>query len=496
MSKTLRLRVLPPEDEEGLIAPETDEELGEDAVERLFEEHFRRSNYASLRDNRTEEVSQIFEDRVDNLAKIDELEEKFRDLYPAADVLRTRSDAELYDREGPEWEYDEDIILLIANVRTKSPPIRWQFGRDIYGKQLTPPGAITNGYIALTDGQELYGLNSETGDVIWSTQLPERTNRSPTLIGETVIVETKGSHRGYNIRSGDNLWNLEDVPTTTTTRHVPLNNSCYFGDFEGTVWELSSDGECRAVGELNERIIAVYPTEKYVYVLKRGDGKSGTTPESVHKIAQDSGDEIWSYSPEESLRSEAVVNSEHACVSTNNKIVALQAESGDIAWTEPNTDTNPSEERDLESTTDDEQQSSDWRSFDSQSLRTSTSEQETRTRFVARPIIDGGIFAPTNQGLLRISPDSGEIIWKSLSDHVSGTQWPGISMFSPPTQDEDTVYIGADATVYAVDKQDGEIVWRFETPSQPGTMTFCPDSESLTFVTRGLAINVDANREC
>jgi outer membrane protein assembly factor BamB len=487
---------LPPEDEDGVIAPETDEELGEHAVERLFGEYFRPSGYASLRDNRTEEVSQIFEDREDNLAKIDELEEKLRDLYPSADVLRTRSDAELYDREGPEWEYNEDIVLLIANVRTKSPPIRWQFGYDIYGKQLTPPGAVTNGCIALTDGQELYGLNSETGNVIWSTQLPERTNRSPTLIGETVIVETKGSHRAYHIRSGDNLWNLEEAPTTTTTRHVPLNNSCYFGDFEGTVWELSSDGECRAVGELNERIISVYPTEKHVYALKRGDGKSGTTPESVHKIAQDSGDEIWTYSPEESLTSEMIVNSDHALVSTNNKIVALQAESGDVAWVEPNIDPDPGDERDLGTTTDDGQQSGDWRAFDSSSQRDSPKEEESRTGFAEQPIIDDDIFAPTNKGLLRISPNSGEIIWESLTNHVGDTQWLAVQIFSPPTQDEDTVYIGADDTVYAVDKQDGEIVWQFETPSQPGTMTFCPDSESLTFVTRGLAINVDANEKC
>jgi outer membrane protein assembly factor BamB len=191
-----------------------------------------------------------------------------------------------------------------------------------------------------------------------------------------------------------------------------------------------------------------------------------------------------------------IANSDHALVSTNNKIVALQAESGDVAWVEPNIDPDPGDERDLGTTTDDGQQSGDWRAFDSSSQRDSPKEEESRTGFAEQPIIDDDIFAPTNKGLLRISPNSGEIIWESLTNHVGDTQWLAVQIFSPPTQDEDTVYIGADDTVYAVDKQDGEIVWQFETPSQPGTMTFCPDSESLTFVTRGLAINVDANEKC
>jgi outer membrane protein assembly factor BamB len=494
MAQTLRLHVFPPANDEGIIPPTSKNDLDEFAVEELFYDYFGTSPHASLRYDQPEIVSRIFEERDDNLETIDELERRLRELYPKADVLRVRAFSERDDRDGPEWEYDIDIIIQVANLETDSPRIRWQYGEDLYGKGLTPPGASASEHIALTNGHNLWGVNIESGEASWSVTLPERTSRSPILVGQAVIVKTKDGHIAYSIESGEKRWTADDPSAgVTPTRHITLNGDCYYGDSEGTIWELSSTGDCRAICELGERIIAVYPTAQQVYALMRGEGKSGLTPGTLHAVDRTSGDEQWVFEPEQKLNRKFAAGPEYVFVSTGREMSALRSDSGDIAWTKSPTEPSADEEDDTATGNKNNRDSDagattpdEWK-VDWKSKKTSSIKRGQSMSFTARPLFDDALFAPTSEGLLRIEPSTGDVVWKALTRDENQKR---LSWGSPPTHDQEHIYIGASDSVYAIDKQNGEQKWEFETPGNPGTMTFDTDTESLTFVTQGLAVNV------
>jgi outer membrane protein assembly factor BamB len=499
MAQTLRLHLFLPANDNGVIPPTSRDDLDEFG---LFNDYFPSSSYASLRDEQRDLVSQIFEEREDNLQKIDELERELRDLYPEADLLRVRDNSDLYDQEGPEWEYDSNIIIQVANFGIDSPHIRWQYGDDLFGKQLTPPSAVAGGHIALTDGRNLWGVNTESGEVTWSFTIPGSTSRSPTLVGQTVIVEAKDEHIAYNIESGEKRWTVDDLPVRLTTRHITLNEHCYFGDHEGTVWELSSTGDYRAICDLGERIIEVCPTEEQVYALMRGEGQSGIVPETLHAVDRISGDEHWVFSPEKTLNSEVAAGSEFVFVSTREKIVALHSETGDIAWIKSPTESSD-EEADTDTGNKDSDNNDTGNNTSDEPVGTSLIDWKNKDRyqsmfFTARPVLDDALFAPTNEGLLRIDPSTGDVAWKALTgddERKRGSSNQPLGPFSPPSHDQGRLYLAAGDSVYAINKKDGETRWEFETPGNPGTMTFDPDTDSLTFVTRGLAINADADEK-
>jgi len=528
MNRRFRLHVFLPEDEDGFIPPTNSDELDECAVEGLFSDYFTPSSYGLLRNDQVELVSEIFELQEDDLETVNKLKKELRDLYPGADVLQTHDTSP--DRDGPEWEYSLDIIILVANVQLNSPPIRWTYSADIsekglrplFGKQFTPPGAAANGHIALTDGRDLCGVNIDSGEVTWSIGLLRSAYRSPVSINQTLVVELETEHKAYDIASGECLWTVEEIPCgTTTTRHTVLDEYCYFGDFEGCIWELSSTGNYQLITNLKGRIIGVYPTEEYVYALKGRKDESGRTPETLHAIDRKSGEEEWVFSPEEKLERAITASSNYVWVSTHEEMVALHSESGDIAWTKSSIELGSDEENENTNTGNNNLESDSWQSNNLEeaegphsidwgiqndgeyeakikklnhwasgsSYGRKLDDKTFKTVLNARPVLDEALFAPTNRGLLQVDPASGEVGWKALAkDNLRPSAVLG--PFSPPTQDENHIYIGDSETVYSVDKQTGEIIWEFEIPGSPGTMTFDLDTESLTFVTRGLAINV------
>lgn len=384
----------------------------------MFLNYFPSSSHASLRHDDAEIVSQIFEDREDNLQRAAELVSELEDLYPEADILRTRKD--VTDAMGAEWECNEDILVIVANLNIQSSPINWQFNKDVYGKQLTPPGCVSEGRLGLTDGRNLWGLSTTTGDQIWSVDLPNRANRTPILVGQTIVVETGEAHRGYDTEPGECLWVVGDLPTTTTTCHILRAQSCYFGDFEGTIWELKENGDWRSICSLDERIISVHVDESHVYALKRGPDQSGTTPETIHAIRKETGQIGWTHTPNGTLRSHLTSSAEHLFVSTRERLIALDVESGTVVWRNPVPSSKPDNEK-VESEDSDRFSTDPDDDGSDNSLSTNIdwdtdfqyeSESINRISLSSKPIFEEDLFAPTTRGLLRITSTSGEIEWK------------------------------------------------------------------------------------
>lgn len=512
MKSTLRLHIFPPTDEEGEEQPPTLDTEDRYALETAFSECFVHSGYGTLRPDKPEMVSEIFEDRPDNMELVAELEAECQRLYPEADVLRVRTDNDRDD--GPAWEYREDIIIQVANLDAMTPEIRWQFGEDIFGLQQSPAVGATNGTIPLTNGKTLWGIATKTGEAEWSCDMEASTSRNPTLVNETVIVEGRSTIRGYSLGTGTQRWQIEDAKTgLLTARPIPVDEGCYLGDADGKIYHLSTEGDLVLVCELNARVEALHADEYCVYALTQEPGQSGTTPKTVNSIDRQSETIQWTFTPEERLNRGIVSGSGRVFVSTFDRILALNAGDGDIDWELANTLTEESE------TDGEERQSKPTRSKNDSSNRTGDAESEaegskggwrsdvewsskqvsteSRLKFITQPLFKQSLYAPTNSGLLKIEPETGEIIWQSLSesDEESATSTDIRPSASPPTSDGTVLYIASGDIIYAIELDSGEILWQFETPGEPGAVTYCDTSESVSFVTRGLTVNIDSVAE-
>lgn len=507
MKSTVRLHIFLPTDENKEKIPPTLETEDEYALEETFSEYFVQSGYGSIRSEGPEIVSGIFEDRPDNIELVSELETECQRLYPEADVLRVRDDNDRDD--GPAWEYREDIIIWIGNLSDEIPDIRWQFGENIYGLQKSPAIGTADGTIPLTDGKTLWSVTTEAGSVRWSANLENMTSRNPTLVGETIIIVGKNSLRGYAVEDGTRNWEVRDTQISfLTARPVSVDGGCYIGDADGMVCHVSPKGELNFVCELDSRVVTIYVDEDHVYALTTEPGQIGTTPHTVHAIDRESEMVRWTFTPEKTLDRHIVSGSEKVFLSTFKRIVALDAATGNTVWklaapssemvevngeedesTSPQTDDDPVEysaESNSDSGISDFESNLDWKGKD-------TFKPKKSLHFSTQPLFEKYLYAPTNKGLLKIDPDSGEALWQvhPEGDKESETTFPSNLSFSPPTSDGTLLYLGIRDVVYAIELDNGEIKWEFETPGMPGAITYCNTSESVTFVTRGLAENVD-----
>lgn len=105
-----RLHVFLPDDDTVPGGPEAAEEKRAE-LRAAFGEIFTESPEAATQDTSREWVSEIFEDTPENVERIDEFEAACLDVYPDADILRTRQSREAVD--GGDG-YDDCIFLTVT----------------------------------------------------------------------------------------------------------------------------------------------------------------------------------------------------------------------------------------------------------------------------------------------------------------------------------------------------------------------------------------------
>lgn len=110
-----RLHVLPPDDED--VPGDADEtEENRRRLQEAFERQFTRVDGYRIQDTATEWVSEVFEERPENMERIDEFEEDCLRLYPEANVLRTRQERSVMD--DTDHDYDTAILLQVTHALT------------------------------------------------------------------------------------------------------------------------------------------------------------------------------------------------------------------------------------------------------------------------------------------------------------------------------------------------------------------------------------------
>lgn len=298
-----------------------------------------------------------------------------------------------------------------------------------------------------------------------------------------------------------------------TARPVSVDDGCYLGDGDGAVCHISPEGELHCVCELNSRVETIYVDERHIYALTRDLGQSGTIPDTVHAIDREMETVRWTFIPEGQLNRYVVSGAEKFFLSTSEQIVALDAATGNIVWksgtpvseevewtafesTSAQSDDNP-EEHSADSEPESGLSGIEWKPKEHyEKKERNRSIDRSRLRFSTQPLFKKDLYAATTEGVVKIEPDTGEILWRTHreGDGDSDIAFPRNMSASPPTSDGTLMYLGSGDVVYAIELDGGKIKWQFETPGRPGAITYCDTSESVTFVTQGLAVNVDTDQ--
>lgn len=102
-----------------VFLPDDREQSGEekrDKLEAAFEKKFESSPDAAVQDTSNELVSEVFEDEPDQLERVDSFEATCRDIFPDADILRTRQDRDVMDGNAAKYGYETAIMLQVTNA--------------------------------------------------------------------------------------------------------------------------------------------------------------------------------------------------------------------------------------------------------------------------------------------------------------------------------------------------------------------------------------------
>lgn len=100
-----------------VFLPDDRKQSGEEKREKLedaFGKAFESCPAAAIQDTSNELVSEVFEENPDQMERVDSFEATCRDIFPEADILRTRQDRDVMDDTAA--EYETAIMLQVTNA--------------------------------------------------------------------------------------------------------------------------------------------------------------------------------------------------------------------------------------------------------------------------------------------------------------------------------------------------------------------------------------------
>jgi len=102
-----------------VFLPDDRDETGAEKLEQLsdeFEATFLSCPDAAVQETSPELVSGVFEETPENVERIDAFEATCRDVFPDADILRTRQDRDVMDGQASEHGYEVAIMLTVTSA--------------------------------------------------------------------------------------------------------------------------------------------------------------------------------------------------------------------------------------------------------------------------------------------------------------------------------------------------------------------------------------------
>jgi len=320
---------------------------------------------------------------------------------------------------------------------------RWRFRSG--SRTALSPTVTENGVYVGSSVGTVYALDLETGAELWHVDTGGEVWASPAVTDGILFVNSNDELVALNTDDGSEEWRRE-ISLHTSAPPVSTGEYVYVADWDGIIAVDASDGQEQWRFEMNEGMRGQAPPTIANDTLYTGE-RDGT----VYALDASDGDELWTFETDGDTRGSPVVNDGVVYFQGNTTVYALDTSTGSEQWS---VDTggfsvtsspviagetlyiNPSNLLAINRDTGDER----W---------------QVRKQWPVRDVVvdDDRLIAGTGSEIFALDTDGTE----QWSFEMSGP------IESSPVVRDETVSIGIDDTLYALDTNTGTEQWSHET---------------------------------
>lgn len=303
----------------------------------------------------------LFEDRPDNLDRVEQVRDGLAQIFPDSTVFKYRVEETIGEFRSVA-DPDERIILYVGNSGLENPRIRWRQELNPYNVSST---VADNRVFHATHGS-VFALDGDSGELQWDHEFSEIVSR-PEARGEVVVAAGPWSLRALDATTGDQLWHIdfdEDEIEMIESRAEIGPEYVYIGTrsgdilaiskatgdwsvhhtFSNSVHELTdtqqgllvntSDGRTHALGDdgsirwSTDTSLSFGPVhEGTLYGIK---GRDGTQHNDIAAIALPDGTEHWTV--EAKTTGPLSIADDTILAPTKDGILRLDCADGTVHW--------------------------------------------------------------------------------------------------------------------------------------------------------------------
>ena len=218
-------------------------------------------------------------------------------------------------------------------------------GKMLWKKKV---GALSAASPAFADGRlftvtlepgDIQAMNPRSGRIMWEKDLPGRSETSPLVVGNKVIVGTEtGTVFAFNVKNGDVVWSIDtaDAVKGGVAYHDGI---VFFGNYAGELDAVrATDGSVKwqtgTSGSSFGRTGRIYSTPAVAF----GRVYVGSVDNRIYSFNEETGDLAWSHSTNYWVYSAPAVAEIPGAPPTvyigslDKNFYALDARTGDVRW--------------------------------------------------------------------------------------------------------------------------------------------------------------------
>jgi outer membrane protein assembly factor BamB len=192
--------------------------------------------------------------------------------------------------------YFQDKNAVFYSLRAKTGTVDWK--HKIGGLSAASPAYQDGRLFAVTlEPGDIQAMNPETGKIIWEKDLPARSETSPVVSGNKVIVgDEDGTVYAFNAKDGHLVWSIHTGGSVKGG--VAIHDGvAFFGNYAGELYAVrTSDGSVKwqtgTQGSSFGRTGRIYSTPAVAY----GRVYVGSVDNRIYSFDEDTGELAWSQS--------------------------------------------------------------------------------------------------------------------------------------------------------------------------------------------------------
>jgi outer membrane protein assembly factor BamB len=234
--------------------------------------------------------------------------------------------------------YFSDKDALMYSMDAKTGKVLWK--HKIGALSAASPAFADGRLFAVTlEPGDIQAMNPRSGRIMWEKDLPSRSETSPVVVGNKVIVGTEtGTVFAFNVKNGDVVWTIDTADAVKGGVAVH-DGIVFFGNYAGELYAVRvTDGSVKwqtgTQGSSFGRTGRIYSTPAVAY----GRVYVGSVDNRIYSFDEDTGDLAWSHSTNYWVYSAPAVAEVAGAPPTvyigslDKNFYALDARTGEVRW--------------------------------------------------------------------------------------------------------------------------------------------------------------------